>query len=560
MRKLALAAALLGALPFLAHRRTPVAASGIRRFGHHVRGSVHVHTARSHDGRGSLRTVVRAARAASLDFVVITDHNTDAPSDWPGRHEGVLVITGQEKATDAGHALVLGIPRLPYRLDGDPREVARDVRDLGGFVVAAHPSSSHSESRWSAGLDGVAGVEVVNFAEPEAWPRDTPSRLLALSSYAVDPRGALLRSFRFDRAALDLFDAGLAERPLAAVLGSDAHGGLDVGPVSLPIPAHARVFGLAAQHLLLADAPGADDARDARAVLDALRGGRGWVALDGLADASGFAFEAESGGRRASMGEGLALSGEATLRAEANAPAGTRLVLLRNGRPLSSGARIEEVVRDPGAYRVEAYLDPQLVPGGAEVPWILSNAISVFPEEELRARDERARARLDEPSLEALSLETIDRFDGAPLRPEWQVDARAEGARLSWEAGTLRFDFTLGPGPRTHASFCEWRERDLSGAKGLLLRVRASRPLRFDVQVRVADAAPGGVRVWRRSVRASPDWEERSVRFAALKSYDARGGEPDLSRVRGIYVHVDESNLEPGQGGTLWLDDVRIAR
>jgi hypothetical protein len=523
-----------------------------------------VHTCRSHDGRGSLRAVVGAARRARLDFLVITDHNVDAPSDWAGRREGVLVITGQEKATDGGHALVLGIPQLPFKLDGDPREIARDARDFGGFVIAAHPRSSHPESRWTAGLRGVAGVEVVNFAEPEAWPHSASSRLLALAAYALDARGAMLRSFRFDAGSLAVVDAGLGERPLAAVLGSDAHGGLDVGPFFLPIPPHERVFQLASQHLLLARPLGEEAALDTLAVLEALRRGRGWAALDGLADASGFVFEAEAeaGGRPASMGEGIALLGSVTLRAEAAAPPGTVLVLLRDGREVVRGAaRLSAAVRDPGVYRVEAYLDPRLVPGGRPTPWILSNAISVFPADELRARDERAAAWPDEPSLESPAIEAVDRFDSPALRPEWQVDARAGGARLALEAGALRFDFTLGPGPRTHASVCEWRERDLSGASGILFRTRASRLMRFDVQVRVADPAAGsGVRIWRRSVRASAGWEAQHVSFGGLKSYD-KGGEPrDLSRVRGIYFHVDESNLEPGQGATLWLDDVRIAR
>jgi hypothetical protein len=561
VRKLALVAAFLALLPLLAHRAAPVPASEIRPVGHHVRGALHVHTGRSHDGRGSLATVVAAARKARLDFIVITDHNVDAPPGWAGRHDGVLVITGQEKSSVAGHALVLGIPRLPFVLDGDPDEIARDARDLGGFVVVAHPRSSHPGSRWRAGLRGVAGIEVINLAEPEAWPGSAGERLLALPGFVLDQRGALLRSLRFDGGALALLDEALAERPLAALLGSDAHGGVDLGPLSLPVPSHERVFSLAAQHLLLSRALGDEAELDSLAVLEALRRGHGWAGLDGLADASGFSFEAESGGRRASMGDGLPLLDGALLRADVAAPPGTQLVLLRNGREIARGARLLVPVRDAGAYRVEAYLDARLVPGGGRMPWILSNAISLFPAEQLSERAARAESLPEAAPFRAQSTETLDGFESAALRAEWQVDARALRAALSLEAGALRFDFALGPGPRTHAAVCEWRERDLSGARGLLFRTRASRLLRFDVQLRTADSGGrDGVRIWRRSIRASGAWEQQQVAIEQLKSYDARGGTPDLSRVRGIYFHVDEANLDPGQSGTLWLDDVRIAR
>jgi hypothetical protein len=45
-----------------------------------LRGAWHVHTTRS-DGLGTLAEVIGAARAAGLQFVVVTDHNRLAPDD-----------------------------------------------------------------------------------------------------------------------------------------------------------------------------------------------------------------------------------------------------------------------------------------------------------------------------------------------------------------------------------------------------------------------------------------------------------------------------------------------
>src|SRR3989338_7790784 len=39
------------------------------------RGAFHVHTEYSHDSKASLELVIKTARKAGLDFVVVTDHN-----------------------------------------------------------------------------------------------------------------------------------------------------------------------------------------------------------------------------------------------------------------------------------------------------------------------------------------------------------------------------------------------------------------------------------------------------------------------------------------------------
>jgi hypothetical protein len=516
-----------------------------------VRAALHVHTGASHDGRGDLDSVARAAARARLGFVVVTDHNSEASLGIDGYRHGVLLLGGLEKSTDAGHALALGLTSLPFRLDGDPAAVVRDVTDLGGFVVVSHPASERPEGAWSGDLEGVAGVEILNLAQPDSWPRGF-GLIAPVLRYLVDPQGALLRAFRAPRAALATWDQALRRRPLAGLLGSDAHGGL---------PSHEAIFRFASQHLLLAEPLSGDADRDRRLVLDAVRAGRGWLALDSAADASRFVFEARAGGRRAGPGEPLALAGPAELRAEAQAPGGTQFVLLRDGAPVQRGARIVHATSQAGSYRVEAYLDPARA-AGAPKPWILSGAIDLYPAAELAARRERAGRLppLDSPALEP--AERLDDFAGPELAPRWQIDRSPDaGATAALDGGALRFDFRLGSRQATHASLCDWERRDLSARSGLVFGVRADRRFRFDVQLRVEDkAAPGGVRLWRRSVRAEPEARAVAIRFADLKSYDRAAGRLDLARVRGIYFHVDEAHLPPGSAGTLWLEDVWLAR
>jgi hypothetical protein len=51
-----------------------------------------------------------------------------------------------------------------------------------------------------------------------------------------------------------------------------------------------------------------------------------------------------------------------------------------------------------------------------------------------------------------------------------------------------------------------------------------------------------------------------TVPFARLTSYDRRGGRPDLGRVQGFYLHIDEAMLPPGSTGRLWIDDLCLGR
>lgn len=554
--------ALLALPPALAHRRAGVVRAGLEgAWPHRAHGAVHVHTGASADGSGDVDRVARAAREAGLDFVVISDHNTDASLGIDSYRQGVLVLGGLEKSTDAGHAVVLGIRDLPFRLDGDPATVVRDAADLGGFVIAAHPTSSHPEGRWTAGLEGVAAVECLNLAEPGAWPHGG-GLVWPLLRYLADPQGALLASLKHSREALDFWDHALLARPVAGLLGSDAHGGIRAAGLWIPVPSHREAFRLASQHVLLEEALTGDLARDRGLVFDALRAGHSYAALDALANASGFFFEARSGGRRALMGDGLALEGEAEIRAEADAPRGTTLVLLRDGVEVGRGPRIEATSRESGCYRVEAYLEPSLVPGGRRLPWILSNPIDVHPREELEARVERARQLPAEDPPPPEAVEAVDDFEGSGLAGGWVVDRSTDAAgRLSLDSGALRLDYALGAGPKTHVAAALWRARDLSPYRSLVFRVRADRRMRFDVQVPTGDGtAPLAVRIWRRSVRAETGWRRVAVPLAGLKTYDRGGGRPNLRAGRGIYFHIDEAILAPGSRGTLWIDDVGLAR
>jgi hypothetical protein len=133
------------------------------------RGDLHLHTVHS-DGERHPGELVSAAHAGGLDFIVSTDHNTNAANPvWPVCHTGsLLVIPGEEVTTRHGHWLAVGLSTrgwVDWRYgprDGVFPRFAAEVREAGGLVVAAHPAVPLPGSAWEFGFADVDALEVWN--------------------------------------------------------------------------------------------------------------------------------------------------------------------------------------------------------------------------------------------------------------------------------------------------------------------------------------------------------------------------------------------------------------
>ncbi|KQW49477.1 hypothetical protein ASC77_09835 [Nocardioides sp. Root1257] len=137
------------------------------------RGDLHVHTVHS-DGSQTQRQAYVAARAAGLDFLGSSEHNTSSAQLTWGKYvpPDFLVIPGEEVTTRAGHWLATGLPaRGPhgtwidwrYRpADGKLGRFTRQVRDLGGLAITAHPATPVDSIRWDFGYDDMDAIEVWN--------------------------------------------------------------------------------------------------------------------------------------------------------------------------------------------------------------------------------------------------------------------------------------------------------------------------------------------------------------------------------------------------------------
>jgi hypothetical protein len=157
-------------------------------------------------------------------------------------------------------------------------------------------------------------------------------------------------------------------RRVVAIGGLDAHQyGKRIGPVvPVRVMAYHRSFRLVRTHVLCEEAPARELEHDRELVYDALREGRCYIAVEAVAPARGFRFEAAD----VRMG-GEAPAGLRTLHVRTPLPASLRL--LRDGAELAAaaGTTLDAEVEEPGVYRVEARRRAR----GRERTWIVSNPI-----------------------------------------------------------------------------------------------------------------------------------------------------------------------------------------
>ncbi|MEU7905101.1 CehA/McbA family metallohydrolase [Actinoplanes sp. NPDC049118] len=231
------------------------------------RGDMHLHTVHS-DGRRTPAEVAAGARAAGLDYLVSTEHNTSSAAGVWGEFAGpdLLIIDGEEITTRNGHYTALGLPAgtwidWRYRaVDGALARFVREIHAVGGLAVAAHPLAPCVGCGWKFGFAGLDAVEVWN----GPWTLDDEAVVACWDNLLV--AGARTGEW------------------IPAVASSDAHSEPQV--IGLP---HTVAFA---------------DRLDRRSILAAVRAGRAWIAESAAVDLQ---FGAAGGTRRAGIGERLAV-------------------------------------------------------------------------------------------------------------------------------------------------------------------------------------------------------------------------------------------------------------
>jgi hypothetical protein len=532
-----------------------------------IRGVVHVHS-RASDGRGTLDEIAAAAAGAGLQFVIITDHGdgTRRPEP-PSYRSGVLVIDAVEISTRGGHYVAVGLPQAPYPLGGDAASVVEDVHRLGGFGIAAHPDSPKPELRWADWTLPVDALEIVN---PDtswrvyAFADGFASRFLLLRSLLAYPARRseavaqlLTESTALREQWLDL----AATRAVVAVAGADAHAKLalrDTEPgdnsYSIPIPSYESSFESLTLHVATAQPLSGDATADAQLVIDALRAGHLYVAVEGWATPPAFELRAMRGSTIAAVaGDRLDPGGPFTLHVRSNAPTGFEVLVWRNGHLIAERNERQfelPVGGDRGIYLVEVRR-----PNSDGLPaWITSNPIYV--------RDETVPPAM--PVISVGEVESGSLFDGKTTAGwSYESDRSSLGvldvAPLT-SGGRVRLRYGLSGGARVgqYGAAAVSTPTGVEAADAVAFTIRAEAPMRISLQVR-AEVPDGPPERWETSVYVETSEQPRMVRFDEMKPVGTtHSPRPPKASVRAILFVIDTTNTKPGASGRLWLGNVRL--
>ena len=369
---LALAAvtAAIGALHIRA-RRLPLGAPAAGA----AVGTFHVHSAMSHDGRSSLEELLAAARAARLDFLILTDHNEQYAG--PIVRDGVTVLSHAELSTRFGHLIQLGASQVLPASRRRDREIHDHVKSLDGAPIIAHPNDP--KRPWRGPLEGAAGIEIANTASSAR--RHGGWALLGLAPLLgaglLNPALALAQVYDRDAASLALWDE--SPRPdLLGFCGVDAHGWIDL-----------ELNLLAWTLVLTSPLPEAESERPGFLLSELLRG-RFYCAAGLFGRAPRLHMAALHAGKQvASTGE-TARAGEVDeiVAVAVTAIPGQKLVLFKDGvgiRHVEGGA-LRLPSPTPGTYRVEVWIPvPEVVAGERVVPILYSQRLRIADPSEMGA-------------------------------------------------------------------------------------------------------------------------------------------------------------------------------
>lgn len=325
------------------------------------KGVIHCHSHLSHDSEGTLETIAAAARSAQLDFVVMTDHQTEASvrDGVRGMVDGTLFLVGAEISCRGSSLLAFPLQR-PLRRWQHPALLVAEAHEQGALAFLAHAE------RWTDGWDtpGLDGVEIVNL---HAGARDAGAVGTLGTGMFLPVRTLLERFARRDPEVFRRWDQQLAAgRSLPPIGGNDAHANVQLfGPLGGTVGDYREVFLTLSTHVLA-------ERLDAPALIDALRAGRSYVAFDGFGEGRGFDFRGVIGNRVVLPGDTVAPDPGLELRVRV--PGAGRISLWRNGVVVAEqhGSELRWSPVPSGVYRVEVATE-------SGRPWLFSGVIRVAP-------------------------------------------------------------------------------------------------------------------------------------------------------------------------------------
>lgn len=355
-------------------------------------GVIHVHSFLGGHSAGNFDEIITAAKSNKLNFVVMTEHESDqidtGELTLKGVYRDVLFVNGNEVKLPNDDRLLL-VPATPAP------EILIDSGNAG------YPNSALGKAllrgRGKDGLNFVAypqefrdwdttfydGIEVYNLFTNARQINPVVMFFDGLWSYRAYPDLLFANFYQRPAANLAKWDRAIvsARRRLVAVAGNDAHSNIgltlndETGKTlaGMKLDPYERSFRLVRVHVLLPN----NQEINQQTLLEALGSGHCFIGFDIFGETTDFSYTATNGTEFKLQGDEIKFAGE--LKLTVKTPVPSRVVLLKDGVVVGDDSVLQMKgypVTQTGVYRVEVYL-PQLPWPVKDQPWIISNPIYV---------------------------------------------------------------------------------------------------------------------------------------------------------------------------------------
>ena len=349
-------------------------------------GVIHIHSTYS-DGSGTIPEIIKAAQEVDLDFIIVTDHNTNqARKDgYEGWHNNLLLIVGYElnDKNDQNHYLVLGLDNVPEDYS-DAKYYVDYVEQNNGIGFLAHPLEKRDKAgdipaypwtRWD--IENYTGIEIWNHMSE--WVEGLTEKnkinmvihpLKSINAPSVD--------------ILRLWDTVNVKRVVPAIGSVDAHATKHPlgGVISLEIFAYKILFKSIRTHVFLEDSFEYRNSQSfdlyKKQVIKALQDGNSFISNYYHGDAKGFRFFASSKGKKYIMGSSFKKESNDIVDFLIQVPSVAEIRLLKNGEVIyqTNGMEVFFSTSDFGNYRVEVLKEKK--GSSFSKGWIFSNNIRIL--------------------------------------------------------------------------------------------------------------------------------------------------------------------------------------
>jgi hypothetical protein len=515
----------------------------------YLKGGYHMHSTHS-DGKGTIPDLIKAAKEAGLDWIILTDHGSPNPGSQhaSGWYEGVLLIGASEHSSDGGHLVVMGAS-TDYKLPHEPQLAIDDLNHHQGLTFLAHPFDD--KIPWTArNVRDFTGLEVLSLYESvksAPWYRMLQFPL----QYAINPDYAILNVLTYPSEPLEEWDRynQQSQRPYWGIFASDAHGRIPLSKnTALPFPGYQSMLSaLFIYHAFNRETFAGLSTRDAVALVQSvIKSGSFFNVIETIAPADSIEMGFTSGDEDSGQNDDAPWIFSLKHGFEK-----VELRIYRNGQLFKS----EQVegdhrlpLKEPGRYRVELYMPDHSF---SALPWVITNPVDLKPSEITDTSTPEAPPVTPPPVYTSIPLDN--------LGVEKNADSYAEiisgdDPQTLQPTRILRYSLRLPSEGRD--SWCSLAMRQkailleqVTPHTGVYLEIASSRRCTFWLELRTTESTSGAERWYRHALTVDPIKRGIAIPFSAMKQIHGTLGRIEASSITGLFISINNSTaFVPAEG------------